>query len=94
MDDIKLAGKNISPTWKVLLEDVDLGEPKSFLDHVYLSCTQRECKPNETIIEQNMKMFQSRIFAGTTENLPGWDKPHAKIVARSHDMEGHAQKCL
>ena len=37
VDDIKLAGKkqNIDPMWK-LLKEVDLGEPTSFLDHVYL----------------------------------------------------------
>ena len=37
VDDIKLAGKkhNIDPMWKVLNEEVDLGEPTSFL-HVYL----------------------------------------------------------
>ena len=43
--DIKLAGKkhNIDPMWKVLNKEVDLGEPTSFLDHVYLGCTQRKC---------------------------------------------------
>ena len=37
VDDIELAGKteNMEPTWKVLMEDVDLGEPTSFLDCVY-----------------------------------------------------------
>ena len=37
-----LAGKklNIHPMWKILMKDVDLGEPTSFLDHVYLGCTQ------------------------------------------------------
>ena len=37
VDDIKLAGKkqNIDPMWKVLNKKVDLGEPTSFLDHVY-----------------------------------------------------------
>ena len=42
-DDIKLAGKkqNLDPMWKVLNKEVDLGEPTSFLDHVYLGCTQR-----------------------------------------------------
>ena len=37
VDDIKLAvkTKNIEPTWKILMKDVDLGEPTSFLDHVY-----------------------------------------------------------
>ena len=46
VDDIKLAGKkqNINPTWKILMKDVDLGEPTSFLDRVYLGCTERECQ--------------------------------------------------
>ena len=38
-------------------------------------------------------MFESRISAGATEKLPGWDKFHAKTVA-SCDMEGHARKCV
>ena len=43
VDDIKLAGKkqHIDPMWKVLNKEVDLGEPTSFLDQVYLGCTQR-----------------------------------------------------
>ena len=32
--------------------NVDLEEPTSFLDHVYMGCIQRECKPNEIIIEE------------------------------------------
>ena len=39
-------------------------------------------------------MFGSRISAGATEKLPGWEKPHAKTVAWSHDMEGHGKKCV
>ena len=34
---------------------VDLGEPTSFLDNVYLECAECECKPNETIIEEYRK---------------------------------------
>ena len=67
--------------WKKMLKNVDIDEPTSFLDHVYLGCTQRECKPNEIIIEQYTKMFESRISAGATEKPPGWEKPHAKTVA-------------
>ena len=46
VDDIKLAGKkqNINPMWKVLNKEVDLGEPTSFFDHVYLGCTQRRIR--------------------------------------------------
>ena len=38
VDDIDSDGKkqNIDPMWKVLNKEVDLGEPTSFLDHVYL----------------------------------------------------------
>ena len=33
-----MAGKkqNIDPMWKVFKKEVDLGEPTSFFDHVYL----------------------------------------------------------
>ena len=43
VDDFKLAGKrqNIDPMWKVLLKEVDLGEPTSFFDHVHLGCSTR-----------------------------------------------------
>ena len=28
--------RNIEPTWKILMKDVDQGEQTSFLDHVFL----------------------------------------------------------
>ena len=57
VDDIKLAGKeqNIDPTLKILLKDVDLGEPTSFLDHVYLGCTQRECQISNNVVDNYRK---------------------------------------
>ena len=54
---------------------------------MYLGCTQRECKVNEKVIDQCREMFESRL-----SELPGWEKPHAKTVAWSYDMEGHEQK--
>ena len=38
VDDTKLAGKkqNLDPMLKLLNKEVELGEPTSFLDHVYL----------------------------------------------------------
>ena len=93
VDDIKMAGKkqNMAPLWKKMMMNVDTDETTSFVDHAHLGCTQRDCKPNETIIEQFSKMYESRISAGATENLPGLQKPHA---AWSCDMEGLAQKCV
>ena len=74
--DIKLAGKkpNINPMWKVLNKEVDLGEPTSFLDHVYLGCTQRQCEISKGIVDKYRTMFESRISAGATEKLPCSEK--------------------
>ena len=65
VDGIKLAGKkqNINPMWKVLNKEVDLGEPTSFLDHVYLGCTQRQCEISKDIVDNYRAMFESRISA-------------------------------
>ena len=54
--------KNIDPMWKVLNKQVDLGEPTSFLDHVYLGCTQRQCEIRKDIVDNYRTMFESRIF--------------------------------
>ena len=53
VDEIKMARKkqNLDPTWKILMKDVDLGEPTSFLDQVNLGCTQRECKTSKDIVD-------------------------------------------
>ena len=66
VDDIKLAGKkqNIDPQRKVLNKEVDLGEPTSFFDHVYLGCTQRQCEMSKDIVDNCRTMFESRISAG------------------------------
>ena len=69
-----MAGKklNVALMWKKLMKNVDLDEPISFLDHVYLGCTQRECRPSEILINE------SRISAGATEKLPGWGNASRK----------------
>ena len=46
-------------------------------------CTQRKCKPNEIMVEEYRKMFESRISAGATEKYQGGKKHHAKTVAWS-----------
>ena len=56
--------------WKVLNKEVDLGDPTSFLDHVYLGCTQRQCEISKDIVDNYRTMFESRISAGATEKLP------------------------
>ena len=70
VNDIKPAGKkqNVNPMWKVLNKEVDLGEPTSFLDHVYLGCTQRQCEISKDIVDNYRAMFESRISEGRTED--------------------------
>ena len=94
MDDIKLAGKteNTEPTWTILMKDVDLGEPTSFLDHVYLGCTRRQCEISKDIVDNYRTVFESRISAGRTEKLPCSE--NLSITSWSYDVEGHAKKCV
>ena len=47
----------------LLNKEVDLGEPTSFLDHVYLGCTQRQCEISKDIEDNYRAMFESRISA-------------------------------
>ena len=97
VDDIKLAEKqqNIGPTWKILMKDVDLEEPTSFLDHVYLGCPQRECVMSKDIADSCRGMFEPRISAGATEKLPiGSGKPGIDVSSWSCDVACHAKKCV
>ena len=93
-DDIKLAGKkhNIDPMWKVLNKEVDLGEPASFLDHVYLGCTQRQCEKSKNTVDNYRTVFESRISAWGVEKLPYTQ--NLRISSWSYDMAGHAKKCV
>ena len=50
-------------------KEVDLGEPTSFLDHVYLGFTQRQCEISKDIVDNYRTMFESRISAGATEKI-------------------------
>ena len=95
VDDIKLAGKkqNINPMWKVLNKEVDLGQPTSFLDHVYLGCTQRQSEISKDIVDKLWNhIFESRISAGVTEKNPYSE--NFRTSSWSYDMEGHAKKCV
>ena len=93
VDDTKLAGKkqNIDPMWKVLNKEVDLGEPTSFLDHVHLGCTQRQCEISKDIVDNYRTMFESRFSAERTEKLPF--SQNLRVYSWSYDMEGHAKMC-
>ena len=74
--------------WKLLSKEVDT----SFLDHVCLGCTQRQCEKSKAIVDNYRTMFESRISAGEVEKLPF--PQHLRISSWSYDMAGHAKKCV
>ena len=78
------------------MKDVDLGEPTSFLDHVYLGCTQRECQISKDIVDNYRSMFESRVSDGAMEQsseTKTTEKLDAETISSwSYDMEGHAKK--
>ena len=77
------------------MKSVDLGEPTSFLDHVYLGCIQRECQTSKDVVDKNSNMLESRISVGTIEKLlAAWNPGAETISSLSYDMEGHAKKCV
>ena len=93
VDDTKFAGKkqNLDRMWKVLKE-VDLGETTSFLVHVHLGCTQRQCERSKDIVDNCRTMFESRISAGKAKKLPF--PQNLRISSWFYDMAGHAKKCV
>ena len=90
-DDIKLAGKkqNLDPMWKALNKEVDLGEPTSFLDHVYLGCTQRQCQISKDIVDNYRTMFESRIHWNTVGK-----KFHIGNVHSSTENKDYSYLCM
>ena len=94
VDDIKLAGKtqNTNPMWKVLNKEVDLGEATSFLNHVHLGCTQRQCEISKDIVDNYRTVFESRTSKGAAEKPPCSE--NLRISSWSYDMESHAKKCV
>ena len=78
--------------WKVLNKQVELGEPTSYLDHVFLECTQSHCETRKHIVDNYSTMFKSRISAGATGKL--LSSENRNVSTRSYDMEGQAMKCV
>ena len=95
VDDKKIAGKkqNIDPMWQVLNKEVDLGEPTSFFDHVYLGCTQRQCEISEDIVDNYRTMFESRISAGGTEKTTMLGKSVYLFVVPRYGRKKCVERC-
>ena len=78
--------------WKVLKNEVDLGDPTSFFDHVYMGCIQDNAKQAKILWTITEPCLNPEIPAKATEKLPCSE--NLRISSRSYDMEGHAKKCV
>ena len=58
----------------------------SFLDHVYLGCTQRECQISKDIVDNYWSVFESRISPGAMEK---YQKQKATVKP-----DALAKKCM
>ena len=56
------------------MKHIDLEKPTTFLNQMYLGFTQRECKPNKSLVDDDRKMFESRTSTSATEKLPDSEK--------------------
>ena len=94
VDDIKFGWKETKHQSDVEItqQRSRFGEPRSFLDHVYLGCTQRQCEISKDIVDNYRTMSESRISEGAIEKLPCSE--NLSISSWSYDMEGHAKKCV
>ena len=62
----QVSGSMVQKT--VVLPQLQSIDPTSFLDHVYLGCTQRQCEVSQNIVDNYRTMFESRISAGDWKN--------------------------
>ena len=53
----------MAPMWKKLTKNMELGEPTTFLDHVYLYAFNVNASLNEMIIKEHREMFTKVCYS-------------------------------
>ena len=67
-----------------------------FLHQVYAGCKQLECRPKNSLVDDDRRMSESRTSAGASEKLPDYTKANATATAWSAccNMAEPATKCV
>ena len=96
MDNIKLARKkqNTDPMWKVLVKEVDLGDPTSFLGHVFWVVLNENAKRAKILWTIREICLNLKSPLELQKSYLILRKLGANISSWSNDMEGHAKKCV
>ena len=73
---LTMAGReqNLANLCEKLMKNVDIEEPTSFLDHVYLECTQHECEQNDFFLEKIQKYVRITYFCLSNGKIAGMGK--------------------
>ena len=90
-----MAGKkqNLAPMWKKL-KSVDVDEPTSFLDRVYLDVLNVNADRMKRWLNNLQRCWNHVFLLEQQKNYRDGKKTHAKTSAWSYDMEGHAPKSV
>ena len=94
VDETKMAGttQNMPKMWATLQKQVELEDPASPLDQVYLGCTQRAGEVSNRIVMEKDKLFSKLIITST--DVKTKMKNSKDITAWSCDMQCPTQNCV
>ena len=64
----RMVGKSedVGSVWKTLQNDIDLAEPTSLLNQVFLGCTQREAEVDQEAVQSETDLFRHNDDRGVT----------------------------
>ena len=65
-----MTSKWLDTRGRKLMKAFDLEEPTSFLDHAHCGCTQRECKPNEKLLN-NIRRCLNHVLRLEQQKITG-----------------------
>ena len=89
VDDIKMAGK--TKNW---LSTLILMNPHHFLTMYIWDAINVNANRMKLLLRNIQRCVNHVFLLEQLKKLPGCETPHAKTVAWSYEMEGHARKCV
>ena len=95
VDDIRMAGntQNVPQRWATLHKKVDLYDPVSFIDQVYLGCFQRTAQVNNIMVMEQQESFWKRKSTKTDVKTEQQQSPN-KSQFGTRIWKVHAQMCV
>ena len=88
--------QTMGPMWNNQQKEIDLEDPMSLIDQVYLGCTQKEAKVDPQTVQSKTEAFEKLTTTREPEKKDQTNENCSleEIAVWSYDMEGHAEKCV